>query len=607
MSGPKPKIKIHKLFNTYDIELDLSQRCIIMIGENGIGKSTILKILEALSTFTYDYGELAKHYFEKITVVGRLYSKDDTEKSIKYSDLFISRKEILEALKTATDNQFREWDELTWRGGHYDEDINLITEVLAELDSKKLLHRYLSEANHNIPFSKEIADILKAYPFSTTKSMNEIVKTEKVWKNALRSNDYMGDFPEIQDIIQIMNADYSYTMDGLDHLSFDNTRYFDMTYKYTLKADLIRKSLFGHELLEWYYTPFDKLTQAVPQKLSFSQSISAWFRDNDSSEDRLFGVPNRLHRELKKGSISLLKNIYSSIKNSKYKGADLADTADIIKELLKTDNVPVNEIVNRFYYGPKTIDKINLGALKCYKPFIGKAKCNDDVPEDEKTHIKKRFFSDEVQKDLEYFIRPVLLNHIPLLPDDTFLDELKYEGLRNAIKTKIGEKMRASHRLENNIHGHMKLKIFLEFYDRVFLPVKEKKSEKVAKLQRLLRKYIKNKSIELTPAGIVVTKTNTTQKEKGSLTVHKFDTSIGLDLLSSGEKKLLLIFMICIFGGTKRILIDEPEISLSIIWQEQLLPDLIKETDTQIIVATHSPSIIRDETLDQYIVPLPME
>ena len=64
--------------------------------------------------------------------------------------------------------------------------------------------------------------------------------------------------------------------------------------------------------------------------------------------------------------------------------------------------------------------------------------------------------------------------------------------------------------------------------------------------------------------------------------------------------------MHCLFNGDVPIIIDEPEISLSIIWQENLLPDLLEKTDIkQVIVATHSSAIISDSSLDKYIVPLP--
>ena len=102
-----------------------------------------------------------------------------------------------------------------------------------------------------------------------------------------------------------------------------------------------------------------------------------------------------------------------------------------------------------------------------------------------------------------------------------------------------------------------------------------------------------NKDVEVTPMGLLV-------KSKDDNHV------IPLNSLSSGEKKLLIIFLHCLFNEDVPILIDEPEISLSIIWQENLLPDLLEKTNIkQVIVATHSSAVISDSSLDKYIIPLP--
>ena len=77
---------------------------------------------------------------------------------------------------------------------------------------------------------------------------------------------------------------------------------------------------------------------------------------------------------------------------------------------------------------------------------------------------------------------------------------------------------------------------------------------------------------------------------------------IDIENLSSGEKSALLILYEVIFHSETNaiILIDEPEISLHIAWQQQLgemIQDLIKEKyGTQVIMATHSPFIAAGNT-----------
>ena len=70
-----------------------------------------------------------------------------------------------------------------------------------------------------------------------------------------------------------------------------------------------------------------------------------------------------------------------------------------------------------------------------------------------------------------------------------------------------------------------------------------------------------------------------------------------LECLSSGEKNDLIMFYNLIFSSEKGglVLIDEPEISLHIAWQEEYLDCLLeicKMNGLQAIVATHSPNIV---------------
>lgn len=74
---------------------------------------------------------------------------------------------------------------------------------------------------------------------------------------------------------------------------------------------------------------------------------------------------------------------------------------------------------------------------------------------------------------------------------------------------------------------------------------------------------------------------------------------IDLNKLSSGEKQEILLFYQLIFETNKNVLllIDEPEISLHIIWQKKFMDDLMEIIDYKkmtVIVATHSPQIINN-------------
>lgn len=94
-------------------------------------------------------------------------------------------------------------------------------------------------------------------------------------------------------------------------------------------------------------------------------------------------------------------------------------------------------------------------------------------------------------------------------------------------------------------------------------------------------------------------KLRVTAKE-GLLVVHHSDTrSIGLDSLSSGEQHEIILMFDLLFNVPEGalVMIDEPEISLHVVWQLTFIPDVQKIAALagfRFIVATHSPQIIND-------------
>lgn len=68
---------------------------------------------------------------------------------------------------------------------------------------------------------------------------------------------------------------------------------------------------------------------------------------------------------------------------------------------------------------------------------------------------------------------------------------------------------------------------------------------------------------------------------------------IGLYSLSSGEKQLLRIFIEVLVAQLSSLIIDEPELSMHIDWQKELINDLtLLNPESQLIIATHSPEIM---------------
>lgn len=86
---------------------------------------------------------------------------------------------------------------------------------------------------------------------------------------------------------------------------------------------------------------------------------------------------------------------------------------------------------------------------------------------------------------------------------------------------------------------------------------------------------------------------------------HK-DEEVQLNQLSSGEKQIVSLFSKIYLEKDKDyvVLFDEPELSLSIFWQQNLLPDIVNSMKCKFLIAvTHSPFIYANE-LKEYAVGL---
>lgn len=96
-------------------------------------------------------------------------------------------------------------------------------------------------------------------------------------------------------------------------------------------------------------------------------------------------------------------------------------------------------------------------------------------------------------------------------------------------------------------------------------------------------------------------------REKGFVVIDETTGKpLALEQLSSGEKQVIVLYYDLIFNNNENLLllIDEPEISMHIVWQRQFMDDLIKiakHGNFRAIVATHSPQLIgkhRDIQID---------
>ena len=77
-----------------------------------------------------------------------------------------------------------------------------------------------------------------------------------------------------------------------------------------------------------------------------------------------------------------------------------------------------------------------------------------------------------------------------------------------------------------------------------------------------------------------------------SITLGEVKEAIESDKLSAGEQQMLSFLCYNIFSENAAVFIDEPELSLHVDWQRDLLRTLLEqETGNQFFIATHSPFI----------------
>ncbi|AGI48020.1 putative ATP-binding protein involved in virulence [Thermoplasmatales archaeon BRNA1] len=113
-------------------------------------------------------------------------------------------------------------------------------------------------------------------------------------------------------------------------------------------------------------------------------------------------------------------------------------------------------------------------------------------------------------------------------------------------------------------------------------------AENIVVFKDIINTVYINKTVTLNDAGFFEAK------------MDRSGTVVPLSVFSSGEKQMLIIFYILLFRTEpgSLVVIDEPEVSLHVSWQQQMgkfLSDVSRLRDLRMLVTTHSPSVIHDD------------
>ncbi len=179
------------------------------------------------------------------------------------------------------------------------------------------------------------------------------------------------------------------------------------------------------------------------------------------------------------------------------------------------------------------------------------------------------------------------------------LDENDVETLLSRVGSRISDTQKQGIR-EILVSKELKprdayLNLFLKKLVQIYSAQKELDNS-VKQFREVCNRYLINKQVFYDESAIKI-----------FVRSDKTLSKIPLSKLSSGEKQIISMFSkIYLFKSDKRfiVLFDEPELSLSIVWQRSLLPDIINSGKCDFLLAvTHSPFIFENE-LDKYAVGL---
>lgn len=597
------KIRINKIFGKYDNEIDLDKKINIFIGENGIGKSTTIKILNKLLKF--DYKRLLDYYFDSIDII------DGNEKiKIEYRDLMLTNEALL--------TDFLGDDYFLYR--RIKEEFETLKQKKSFHDAEKILGRYIDENDFSSWLLKEENDSLDteminsnlnfAYWYDYELFLNNIdnrllYKILKFDSNLLRNEPLIKNFENSSEYINMMletyneytklhlynekeyfnNAKYKLISEKITkfikNLYFDKVLYIDMVSHFVIINDFNRlqvKNDLDNDNTYEIDDPFDET-----KYLDDSPNDNTYEIYNLFDSSNLLGIMVQPEPHLEKYKdieyCNQLKKNYVTTYNDNYSDDLFIDIVSYISksgvsdkfiddfcQFLNSCNQPRNENIVDFgyllYNHIYNNEKINEFKNDFYS-FLNEF---SNTISTEKYNI-----SDKTYNKIKCYLRPLLNSNNAIAK--TF----------DKIFT-LNDSTRYLYREELNFLCNF----YKKFKDKYF----DINDEKLNLLNSLFKQYFVSKEVIATPFGILIS-------------TKDYENDINFEELSSGEKKIIILFMLLVFSKNQIILLDEPEASLSIVWQENLLKDIINNFDfNKIIVATQSPYIIESEDLDEYIIPL---
>ena len=498
-------IRINKLFGRFNSEVDLSKRCTIFIGENGIGKSTTIKILNNIINMKYD--ELIKYNFESFDVNNiRVYYKDLIPSKYEIIDYYLTKD-----LYNDTENRFDE-------NGYTKEDFR--NDGLSKHEALEILFDQLKDSEY---YEIIRSSINGKYSISLKKKLSSLIYYKPIFQYVNGPKSFLEEIKNV--VLKFINDKKTsfYKSDNYNKLIFKE-------YTKSFSLNMVRDYKIINSEEKLINNKFDSNIR--------SQSESIYDINNYRKNYKLIGKRDYIESNLES---------FNKIQDYNY----------FIDNGLE---INISKILFNISY--KKEDLLNV--IEKYYLHVVTELTEGDISEVQNNSVG--MYDTVLNKEDRVYIEDYIN---PLLPKDSLFDVDYSEEL-----------------YINNIYNNF---VKSEGFLTRRLPLREK----LKKLQMLFDKYFYNKKVTVTPSRIIVSNNFNDYED------------IGYDLLSEGERKLIIIFTLCTLYDDVVLFLDEPETSLSLIWQETLIPDLLEYTNVKnIIVATQSPYIAVDDNLIECINPI---
>ncbi len=526
--------KIQGLFDMNDVTLEIGERCVILLGENGMGKSTMLRL--ARDILAGDFCEMTQFPFIKASLRAGAQRVD-----IRYEDLFPERDAFLryavqengmslavgEAMKsTGLPVPIGDVTDEGWR--------DYLSVMLAGVSNTEYCRRlaciYWGDEDAPVFFnveeyerySQRLRQCLVNLEHSGSFLLSPIARRNKSGAVTLKLSQLMG----------LQSADLS------------------MAYGTALYSGLVRAMRFcgsdGTELDNSYLPAYQPRNAEL---------------DMDMYGNRLNTMANFVGQCAIDQDVRQLKEAYTHLARATRRSRAIAE--DIFARL-DEGVLPVGAIIADHYYTETDIVEINARAASYFIDTIGmELACGLTGAAEYWKFVEdnRAFIEDYVMPALikdsifEYYLREVFSGEV---------DQQRCDQVGDALKR------------------------FVEGERAYILSLKP---ERIRRYEDELTRFMFNKQVSVTPRGLRISD----RKGRRIMPVN----------LSSGEHNLICMMTYAFFFDDCVLFFDEPELSLSIVWQSWLLPSILCNSGaSRIIVATHSPYIAEDETVQEFISPL---